>query len=76
MEAAKPISRKRIVLVGGGHVNVQVMLSLFETLKPQDRCKVILISEYEFSYYSGMLPGCIAQLYQKEQVRLLSSLIY
>lgn len=58
------------MLVGGGHVNVQVMLSLFETLKPQDRCKVILISEYEFSYYSGMLPGCIAQLYQKEQVRI------
>jgi NADH dehydrogenase FAD-containing subunit len=69
MENVYSESTTNIILVGGGHVNVQVMVSLYESLKPEDNCKLILISDYEFSYYSGMLPGCIAQLYQKEQVQ-------
>lgn len=51
-------SKTRIVLVGGGHVNVQVMVGLFEQLKEKDNCEVFLVSDYNFSYYSGIFFLC------------------
>jgi NADH dehydrogenase FAD-containing subunit len=51
-------ANKRIVCVGGGHANCQVLKSLKETI-PAD-AELILVSNGPKSYYSGMLPGSVA----------------
>lgn len=53
-----------VLLVGGGHANVQVLKLLCNSASPKDRLRLTLISDYPSAYYSGMLPGCIAHLYK------------
>lgn len=60
-----------VVLVGGGHSNVQVLVKLATELRKRDRCRITLISDYPYAFYSGMLPGCVAQLYQVEDMYYL-----
>ena len=60
----------QVVFVGGGHSNVQVMVKLAAELKKQDKCQVTLISDYPFAYYSGMLPGCVANLYTVDEISM------
>lgn len=60
-EALNIIKMSRIVVIGGGHVNCQVLKIMKTKVKPGD--KLILISESPCSYYSGMLPGSVASKY-------------
>jgi NADH dehydrogenase FAD-containing subunit len=59
--------KRRLVLVGGGHVHLL-------SLKNADRfvnegVEVILIGPDRFHYYSGMGPGMVSRIYRPEQVR-------
>jgi len=61
------MSRKRLVLVGGGHAHIY-------SLKYADRfiaeaAEVTLIGPDRFHYYSGMGPGMLSRIYEPEQVR-------
>jgi selenide,water dikinase len=67
--------RCHIVLVGGGHCNVQVMVKLATELKKRDACRITMVSDYPFAYYSGMLPACVAHLYEVEGFHLRIFLI-
>jgi len=67
-------SRKRIVLVGGGHANVQVLKILCKTFTisndEESGFHISLISDYPKAFYSGMLPGCISGIYTPEQTQI------
>lgn len=60
----------RLVLVGGGHAHVLVLEALREVEALPVDWQVVLISDSEQSYYSGMLPGCIAQLYTPAELSI------
>lgn len=55
--------QKTLVLIGCGHANIQVLhaISGFDV-------KVVLISDVEFSPYSGMLPGYLAGDYREDEL--------
>ena len=56
---------KRIVCVGGGHCNCQVLKLLKKILPTIDQpTQLTLVNESAASYYSGMLPGTVSKLYQ------------
>ena len=57
-----------LVLVGGGHAHVQVVKMLAMDGPPDLR--VTLVSEYPTAFYSGMLPGCVAELYQPRDIQI------
>lgn len=65
-EAISP-SRKHLVLIGGGHAHVQVIKALRS--RP-DHLRVTLIDVQEAASYSGMVPGCIAGLYEPSETQL------
>lgn len=52
--------RKVLLLVGGGHVHIQVIKDLATSIK--SKVKPILISDSPSSVYSGMLPAVVANL--------------
>ncbi len=58
MENQEPML-KRVVCVGGGHCNVQVLKALKSKL-PFDKARLTLVNESPLAYYSGMLPGSIS----------------
>ncbi|MDY0042915.1 MAG: FAD-dependent oxidoreductase, partial [Desulforhabdus sp.] len=58
---------KHLVLVGGGHAHMTVMLNLADYTKRGHR--VTLISPSSYHYYSGMGPGLLAGIYQPQEVR-------
>jgi len=49
---------QKIVLIGGGHCNCQV-LKLLKRLLPTT-AKMTLVTESPVSFYSGMLPGTVS----------------
>ncbi|MGR8940485.1 MAG: selenide, water dikinase SelD [Gammaproteobacteria bacterium] len=53
-----------LVLLGGGHANIQVLKML--AMKPIGGLRITLISDQTHSPYSGMLPGCLAGYYAYE----------
>ena len=58
-QAAKAI--KKVVCVGGGHCNCQVLKLLKEMSAAQNLAiKLTLVNEAPKSYYSGMLPGSVS----------------
>lgn len=59
---------KRIVLVGGGHVHLQV-IKAFNKKARQD-WHVTLVDRNEKASYSGMVPGCISGQYTKEETEI------
>ncbi|PCJ38560.1 MAG: pyridine nucleotide-disulfide oxidoreductase [Moraxellaceae bacterium] len=59
---------KTIVLVGGGHAHLAVLLDLAS--RPIPDTKVILITPEPFQWYSGMLPGLIAGQYQPDECQI------
>ena len=57
-----------IVLIGGGHAHVHVLVNL--ALRPLPGMRVTLIARDLATPYSGMLPGVIAGLYKSEEVHI------
>lgn len=62
----------RLVLLGGGHTNTQVI----KHIRPGDEripepirnnLELILVSDYNTSLYSGMCPGGVADLYKEPE---------
>ena len=60
--------KKQLILVGGGHANVQVILSF--AMRPLRDVSVVLISDQILAGYSGMLPGWIAGHFTREQTHI------
>ena len=59
---------KRVVLAGGGHSNC-ILLKLFKKHIPPDfPVELVLISESDTAFYSGMLPATVANLYPTEDI--------
>ena len=55
---------KKIVLIGGGHSNCQIIKLLKEYEdKNEGKIQLPLVSESDVSFYSGMLPATVAGLY-------------
>lgn len=64
-------SAKKIVCVGGGHVNCQVLKMLKKMISEQNaNISLTLVSESKSSYYSGMLPGTISNLYTEDDLKV------
>ena len=59
---------KQLVLIGGGHSNVQVLRKL--CMHEYKGLNVILISEGYESIYSGMTPGYIKKIYSLEDISI------
>jgi selenide,water dikinase len=57
-----------IVLIGGGHAHVHVLVNLAQ--RPLPGMRVTLIARDLATPYSGMLPGVIAGLYRAEQAHI------
>lgn len=60
------VPRKRLVLVGGGHVHAQALLHLAR--EPIAGLDVVLISEGRYSPYNGMMSGFFAGLYKPQDI--------
>jgi len=58
---------KHLVLVGGGHAHMTVMLNLAEFISRGH--SVTLVSPSPYHYYSGMGPGLLGGTYRPQQVR-------
>ena len=59
---------KQLVLIGGGHANVQVLRKL--CMNEYKGLNVILISEGYEAIYSGMTPGYIKKLYSLDDISI------
>ena len=58
---------RHLVLVGGGHAHMTVMLNLADYIGNGHR--VTLVSPSPYHYYSGMGPGLLGGTYRPQQVR-------
>ncbi len=58
--------KKRILLLGGGHANLQVLQALANL--DHSQFEVTLISDVTDSPYSGMLPSYLAGVYKADQL--------
>jgi NADH dehydrogenase FAD-containing subunit len=58
---------KHLVLAGGGHAHMTVMLRLDEYVEQGHR--VTLVSPSPYHYYSGMGPGLLGGTYRPQQIR-------
>ena len=59
---------KQLVLIGGGHSNVQVLRKL--CMHQYNGLNVILISESYGAIYSGMTPGYIEKIYSLDDITI------
>lgn len=60
-------SKKRLILVGGGHVHLYSLKYAEQFI--EHNIELILISSDRFHYYSGMGPGMLSRIYEPEQLR-------
>jgi len=63
----------KIVCVGGGHVNCQVLKFLKKSISERFSGKAVrltLVTESEYSFYSGMLPGTVSKLYGDDDLKV------
>jgi len=58
---------KQLVLVGGGHAHLTVLLNLAKYIEGGHR--VTLIGPSPYHYYSGMGPGLLSGIYRPQDVR-------
>ena len=61
--------KKELVLIGGGHAHVQV-IRMLAMKKALHGIRLTLISDEPSVCYSGMLPGCLAGLYQPDEIEV------
>jgi len=69
------VSPQRLVLVGGGHANALIAESLtddslekyYDSFLPRPDVELVLISDSTRVYYSGMIPGAVAGLYNETE---------
>ena len=63
--------QQHLVLIGGGHAHVQVIKALNAAARPE-HFKVTLVdsSPSGAASYSGMVPGCVADLYTVDETRI------
>ena len=54
----------RLVLLGGGHTNTQVLLHITSNNVPNN-IELIIVSDYNMSLYSGMCPGGVSKQYKQ-----------
>ena len=59
---------KQLVLIGGGHANVQVLKKL--SMNRIKGLHTILINEHFEATYSGMTPGYIHKDFSKEEISI------
>jgi NADH dehydrogenase FAD-containing subunit len=59
--------KKHLVLVGGGHAHLTVLINLADYV--QRGHKVTLIGPSPYHYYSGMGPGLLSGIYRPQEVR-------
>jgi NADH dehydrogenase FAD-containing subunit len=58
---------KHLILVGGGHAHMTVMLNLRTYIDRGQR--VTLVGPSPYHYYSGMGPGMLSGIYRSQDVR-------
>jgi NADH dehydrogenase FAD-containing subunit len=59
---------RHILLVGGGHAHVQVLKAFHANALQQYDTTVTVVDTYATATYSGMLPGCLASLYEPSDI--------
>jgi NADH dehydrogenase FAD-containing subunit len=59
--------KKHLVLAGGGHAHLTVLLNLAHYIERGHRATVIMPSSHQ--YYSGMGPGMLSGIYRPQEVR-------
>ena len=67
MQARVPIQAD-LVLLGGGHAQVQLLKSL--AMRPLDGVRVTLVTDVLATPYSGMLPGFVEGVWQAEEIHI------
>lgn len=65
---AQTTPHQHLVLIGGGHAHAQVLKALRN--RPLDQLRVTLIDPQAEATYSGMVPGCIAGLYDARDTQI------
>lgn len=62
----------RIVLAGAGLCNIQVAKLLHDMVLSSygDQVQVTLVSAWEYTYYSAMYPGVLAEQYEEAETRI------
>lgn len=60
----KTVSKKRLVLIGGGHSHLQVIKSFNHTSRPED-LDVVVIDLTDRPCYSGMVPSVVGGIYSQ-----------
>lgn len=61
--------QQRLLLVGGGHAHIQVIKALNCYVRPTS-LNITLIDRVCKASYSGMVPGCLAGVYQPEETQI------
>ena len=67
MQARVP-TQADLVLLGGGHAQVQLLKSL--AMRPLDGVSVTLVTDVLATPYSGMLPGYVEGLWQADEIHI------
>lgn len=68
MKSADPPPLRDVVLLGGGHANVQVLKRL--GMRPEPGLRLTIVAREPHSPYTGMLPGYVAGAYECDDIHI------